>query len=46
MAWVEMYTAAIRFGRVEILNLGSRDGEAMLLLAEEAERTKHDEERR
>lgn len=46
VAWVEMYGAATRFGPFSIFELDSRDGEAMLVLAGEAERTKHDEERR
>jgi hypothetical protein len=41
-----MYSAVTRIGQMSVLDLDSRDGEAMLVLAEEAERTKHDEERK
>ncbi len=41
-----MFAAAMRFGQINVFDLDSRDGEAMLVLAEEAERTNQDAERR
>jgi hypothetical protein len=40
VAWVEMFAAAGRFGLGDPMQLESREGEAMTILAQEAERTR------
>lgn len=46
VAWLEMHAFVERFGLTDLMHLDSRDGEAMTILAQEAERTRDVETRR